>query len=492
SAGTLALRSIETLQNAAGETLTGADLFDLGLDSQLDFQDFEPGHFAPEQLVSDSYNYQIQEQVRDTYAASGAIDWRASDTTLFTLSGRYNRTEIGGGEWDLGFDQDQTGFDLVGDTLVGTFADLEIDYNAQLEDSVDTMASALLRGVTETDKLLLKYQVSYSKAKTANPQTDLVFDTDTEFDDADDNLDYMPYSFVNTYLPVPNTSVLNNPQFAAALADLPSTLMIDPFGLRIFQIDITNERYQARLDATYKVDAELTGGVLNSVTVGGKFERSDVYNFFDYYSQSTAGLNMDGTYSSDGGDAPGSFLYEFTGLDLGMIDLDPIKSPLAPLGITAIPKFGSAAFARFGSTFRESFLASGDPSVFELFFDGREDVYAAYAQVDFESGPFQLIAGARLEHYEGTFTAPLNLQGQVTLTADGEDDRGLELTTPGAQLDAVTTTAGNTTVMPRLAASYDITDNLRMRFGAGYSIARPSYNQLGNATTVNIAFTAED
>src|SRR5690606_21151764 len=109
-----------------------------------------------------------------------------------------------------------------------------------------------------------------------------------------------------------------------------------------------------------------------------------------------------------------------------------------------------------------------------------------------ESGPFQLVAGARLEHYEGTFTAPLNLQGQVTLTADGEDDRGLELTTPGAQLDAVTTTAGNTTVMPRLAARYDITDNPRMRFGAGYSIARPSYNQLGNATTVNIAFTAED
>src|SRR5690606_29983664 len=169
--------------------------------------------------------YQIQEQVRDTYAASGAIDWRASDTTLITLSGRYNRTEIGGGEWDLGFDQDELDFDLVGSTLVARFGDLELDYNAQLEDSVDTMANVFLRGVTDTDRLLLKYQVSYSKAKTSNPQTDLVFDTDTEFDDVDDNLDYMPYSFANTYFPVPNTGILDNPQFAAALADIPSTLM---------------------------------------------------------------------------------------------------------------------------------------------------------------------------------------------------------------------------------------------------------------------------
>ena len=491
-AGSILLRSIDALQNAAGETLTGADLAALGLVDQADYQDFDVGHFGPDQLITDSYNYQIQEQVRDTYAASGAIDWRPSDTTLITLSGRYNRTEIGGGEWDLGFDQDDTGFDLVGDTLVATFGDLELDYNAQLEDSLDTMASAFLRGVTETDKLLLKYQVSYSKAKTSNPQTDLVFDTDTEFDDAADNLDYMPYSFANTYFPVPNTSVLNNPQFAAALAGIPSTLLLDPFGLRIFQIDIANERYQARFDATYKADAELAGGVLNSVAVGGKFERSEVSNFFDYYSQSTAGLNMDGTYSSDGGDAPGSFLSEFTGLGLGTIDLDPIKSPLTPLGITAIPKFDTSAFARFGSTFRESFLASGDPSVFELFFDGREDVYAGYAQVDIESDRFKLIAGARVERYEGKFTAPLNLQGQVTLTAEGQDDRGLQLTTPGAQLDAVTTHASNTEVLPRIAASYDLTDKLRMRFGAGYSIARPSYNQLGNATTVNISLTAED
>src|SRR5690606_9200298 len=122
----------------------------LGLVDQADYQDFDIGHFTPDQLITDSYNYQIQEQVRDTYAASGAIDWRASDTTLITLSGRYNRTEIGGGEWDLGFDQDDTGFDLVGNTLVGTFGDLDLDYNAQLEDSLDTMASAFLRGVTET------------------------------------------------------------------------------------------------------------------------------------------------------------------------------------------------------------------------------------------------------------------------------------------------------------------------------------------------------
>src|SRR5690606_791780 len=154
------------------------DLWDLGIRNQNAFYDIDPGFFSPDQIIFESYNYQIQEQVRDTYALSGAVDWRASDTTLFTLSGRYNRTETGGGEWDLGFDQDNLNYQLVGDRLVGQFGDLELDYNAQLEDSVDTMATVFLRGVTDTDKLSLRYQVSYSKSKTSNPQTDLVFDTD--------------------------------------------------------------------------------------------------------------------------------------------------------------------------------------------------------------------------------------------------------------------------------------------------------------------------
>lgn len=491
-AGSAYLPFVDSFENAAGETLSGADLWDLGVRDQNAFYDIDPGFFTPDQLIFESYNYQIQEQVRDTYAVSGSIDWRASDTTLFTLSGRYNRTKIGGGEWDLGFDQDNANFELVGDRLVGRFNDLELDYNAQLEDSVDTMATVFLRGVTETDKLLLKYQVSYSKSKTSNPQTDLVFDTDTEFDDADDNLDFMPYSFVSGFLPVPNTSVLDNPDFANALQNIPDNVMIDPFGLRVFQIDMANQRYMGRVDATYLTDAEVLGGVLDSITVGAKAERSDVYNFFDYYSQSTANLNLDGSYSAEGGDAPGSMLSAFTSLGIGSIGLEPIGSPLAPLGITRTPKFDTAAFKRFADRFREGFLASGDPSVFEQFFDGREDVYAGYGQFTYETGPFRLIAGARVERYEGTFSAPLSLQGEVTLDAEGEDPRGLQLTNPGVEQEVVTTTAANTEILPRLAASYDVSDSFKIRVGAGYSIARPSYNQLGRATSVDVSLVAED
>jgi len=491
-AGSAYLPFVESFENAAGEMLTGRDLWNLGVRDQNAFYDIDPGYFTPDQLVFESYNYQIQEQVRDTYAVSGSIDWRASDTTLFTLSGRYNRTEIGGGEWDLGFDQDNANFTLVGDTLVGNFNDLELDYNAQLEDSIDTMATAFLRGVTDTDKVLLKYQVSYSKSKTANPQTDLVFDTDTEYDDVADNLDYMPYGFVSDFLPVPNASILNNPAFAAALQNIPDNVMIDPFGLRVFQIDLTNERYMGRVDATYRAESEMLGGVLNSVTLGGKIERSDAYNFFDYYSQAITNLNLDGSYAPDGGDATGNMLSAFTSLGIGSIGLGPIGAPLARLGIDTIPKFDTAAFKRFADTFREGFLASGDPSVFEQFFDGREDVFAAYGQFDFEAGPFRLIAGARVEQYEGTFSAPLSLQGQITLAAEGEDSRGLQLTTPGVQQTVVTARARNTEVLPRLAASYDVSDQLKVRVGAGYSIARPSYNQLGRATTVNLSLNAED
>ncbi|GEM_PF-1266629 len=493
-AGEILLGSIDSVRDAQGNTLTGADLFALGLDDQDDFRDFEPGQFTADQVIFDSWGYQIQEQVRDTYSASGAIDWRPAEHTLLTLSGRYSRTEIDGKEWEVGFDQDDTGFDLVGNSLVATLGDLELDYNAQLEQSVDTSGHVLLKGVTDLDRFQFNYQASYSKARTSNPQTDLVFDTDTEFDDADDNLDYQPYTFVDTYFPVPNPDILNNAAFAAGLRNIPSIEMIDPFGLRLFDITIENTRYAAEGDMRFYADAEMLGGVLTEIRVGGKFERSDVYNFFNYYSFGAAGLNLDGTYNSDGGNATGTFLSGFDSLDVGTIGFSPINSPLSAIGIDTIPKFGDAAFETFGANYRDTFLASGDPFVFEQFFDGREDVTAGFAQFDYESGPFRLIAGARIERYDGTFTAPLTLQGQVTLTSEDEDvdDRGLELTEPGAPQTAVTTTSSNTEILPRMAATFDVSDSIRLRFGAGYSLARPSYSQLGNASSVNISLTAED
>lgn len=500
--GETVLGYIDSLEDAAGNTLTGAELLALGLDAQNDYKDFEPGYFSADQIIFDAHDYQVQEQIRDTYSLSGAIDWRASDTTLFTLSGRYSRTEIDGKEWQLQFDQDKRGFTLDGDRAVAIFGDLELDYQAQLEQSIDTSASILLKGVTETDKWLLKYQGSYSKSKTANPQSDLVFDSGSEYDDADDNLNYMAYNYTNTYFPVPNTSILQNPAFKAALLDpAADALVIDPFGLRIYQIDISNDRYAGKFDVTYKAEADLLGGYLNSITFGAKAERSEAVSFFDYYSFGTAGLNLDGSYSAGAGDAGGQPLSAFTTLDTGgSVSLSPIDGPLVPIGINSIITFDNDGFEQFIGNYRRSFLESGDPFVFELSFDGQEDIYAGYAQFDWESGPFRLIAGARVERYEGKFIAPLSAQGQVTLVTDGVDDvtgdpiddRGISLTTPGVTLPFVTTRAGNTEFLPRMAASFDVTDRFKVRLGAGYSLARPSYNQLGAATRLNISVEAEE
>src|SRR5690606_41707710 len=95
---------------------------------------------------------------------------------------------------------------------------------------------------------------------------------------------------------------------------------------------------------------------------------------------------------------------------------------------------------------------------------GQEDVYAGYGQFEFEAGPFRLIAGARVERYEATFSAPLTLQGQVTLEgAEGEEGRALQLTTPGAPQEVVEAKASNTEILPRLAASEDVNDQLKGR-----------------------------
>lgn len=488
------LAHIDGLTDAGGRFVTAAELFGMGLVNQASYRSFAAGFFSPEQLVFEAHSYQLLEQMRDTVSLSGALDWRPADHTLITLSGRYGLTRIYGVEWELGFDEDAGSFILQNDRLTATFTDLELDYNAQLEDSEDFNATFLLKGRTDIGRWTIGWQASYAGAQSVNPQTDIEFSSNNRFDRGrTPPLTFQPFTFTNRFLPVPNIAVVNDAGFAAGAANLLDNT--ENVGFRQYEMTQRNDRYAFRSDIVYHAQLGMLGGELENVALGGKFELSDRYAFFDYYQSAATRLNIDGSFSGTAlGNALGKPLRDFAAvLNIGETGFAPIGNMLAPIGMNNIPKFEAQAWRAFAQRFQDSFRAADYPLFSRDFFDGREEIFAGYAQFTFSTGPLQLIGGARVEHYRGTFSTPLSFIGELKLVSNGGGGiRQLDLGRPGATLGTVETHAQNFEILPRLSAIYEVTQDFKIRLGAGLSLARPTYSQLGRASAVNLTFDAQD
>lgn len=253
--------------------------------------------------------------------------------------------------------------------------------------------------------------------------------------------------------------------------------------------DRINDRYAAKLDAEYRLDWEAFGGVFNTVALGAKFERSDIREDDVELTDDSDDLNIDGTFNADGdGTADGTLLSDFPGLFGGFESLSPIDSPLDPVGVPGIPVLNDTALRNLVSTFHDSFLAADGEPGFVTFFDAREEVYAGYFQTDFEIGKFKLVGGLRVEHYEGEFAAPLEFEADL-ITVNGADTEVIDLS-PNTVLDTITASTSNTEVLPRFNALYRTNDQFQIRAGFGYSIARPTFSQLGRATEIDIRLEA--
>jgi len=486
------LAYIDGIPDASGRTIPARELFDLGLVSQANYRSFPSGFFSPAQLFFEDHSYQLQEQMRDTLSLSGTIDWRPAEHTLLTLSGRYSRTRIHGNEWEIAFDEDVGAFALQGDRLVATMTDLELDFNAQLEDSVDSNAILQLRGRTDTGPWTIDWQASYATAQSINPQTDIEFSSNNRFDRGrTPPLTYQPFSFKHAFMPVPNLAIMRDAGFAAGAANLLDNT--ENVGFRQYEMTQRNDRYAFKADIVYRPQIRLLGGTLDSIAIGGKFERSDRYTFFDYYQSAATRLNVDGSFSgSSPGNALGTPLRAFAPLlNIGEADLAQIGHPLAPLGVRTIPRFGEREWRDWAQRALDSFLAADAPYYSRDFFDGQEDIFAGYLQATFEADRLTVIGGVRFEQYRGAFATPLSFIGQLQLISS-ESVRLLDLGQPGVALDVVRTHARNREVLPRVTARYQVADNFQVRFGAGISLARPTYSQLGRASTVNIAMDIEN
>lgn len=480
--------ALPEIRDADGNVVAPSEILALGLeDAGSAFDNVFEGLIPDTAITFEEQSYQLQQQVRDTLTISGAIDWRPVESTLLTLGGRLSRRETDATEFSITFDDDDRDFQLIDGQLVTEFGDPEIDVEAQLEDQFDLNANAFLKGVTELDRLTLEYQLSYARAVDRSPQTDIEFNSGSLLDE--DSVNFQRYSFVNTYFPIPNLSVLDDADFVGAIADIPGTQEFSGFESDLIN-QRENDRYAARVDAEYELGLEAFGGVFNTVRVGGKFERSDIREDFVELTDDAGDLNIDGTFNADGdGTAEDALLSAFPDLFGGFESLAPIDSPLDPIGLGGIPTLNEGAMRALVGRFQDSFLAAGADPGQVTFFDAREDVFAGYFQTEFEIGKLKLVGGVRVERYDGEFASPLELDADL-VTVNGGVTEVIDLG-PGATLETIETSSGNTEILPRFNALYRVNDEFQVRAGFGYSIARPTFEQLGTATEIDIFLQAD-
>lgn len=477
------------LRDAAGNVLAVDDIIDnLGgaFDQPGDsYDNVQAGLFSANDVTFEDYLYELSNQTREAISVSGAADWQVTDSTRLTLGGFFSQQDTEATEYTFGFDLDEDEFVNINGVATTVFDDTEVDVRGAIEDEEDFNGNLYLKGTTELDRLELKYQVSYARATRDRPFYRLGFDTGSALPNDGDITTFFPWTYRDTYFGVPNAAALQIPSIAAAFSDFEGTQIGDEWSYEPIDSQ-ENDRYAFKFDADYELGTSFVGGTITSVQVGAKLERSEVeLSFLDITGGDIELLNLDGTYNEDGdGTAEDAFLGAFTGLYRGLDvqALENINSPLNSVGIRGIPTFNESALRGLIQSFGQSYAASGSTDIdAENFYDIQEDVASVYAQAEFEWDRLTVIAGVRVEDYQGTFVSPVDLGAELVF--ENDDDREIDLLASN-DLEQVSVENDNTEVLPRLVATYKLNDQIQFRGGFGYSIARPTYRQLADETEI--------
>ena len=187
---------LPVVRDASGQVLSvDAIIDDLGgaFDQPGDsYDNVQEGFFTADDVTFEDYIYELSNQTRDTLSLSGAIDWQVSDSTRLTLGGFLSDQSSEATEAVFAFDQDEDEFLNVNGVATTVFDDTEVDLRSRLENKDETNGNIYLRGVTELDRLTLKYQGRYAKASESNPFFELGFDTGGALPSGSDDPTFVP------------------------------------------------------------------------------------------------------------------------------------------------------------------------------------------------------------------------------------------------------------------------------------------------------------
>ncbi|UTW44443.1 TonB-dependent receptor [bacterium SCSIO 12696] len=467
------------------QTFTAADGSTVVLDDADTIEDaleLVPTDFIDiENFTTEQVDYEAADIERDNINVSGSFQWNVTDTTTLTLGGRYSETESDEIISNIEFDVDNDDFDTVDGVVRRTFDDPEITFEGQIEDEFESQSSIFLRGETVLEKWTFNYIAGSSRAFRENPILSIDFTND--FDDvpggtndnavafAPFNLDASPF-----VAPVPGAQDV----FTRAL---------DPFCLdddgeacgeindfdEELQDSEENKRFSLKFDAERSFDDD---GVLQSIKFGVQYERSEFTDLVITLSNTDDLLSETGEYLGTVDTFPDN---NAVAGDLGVFTRDirtfgPIDNPFANIGFNGIPVFDGDGLRNIRNNFRNGFFASGDdPQNVELT-EAVEKFYSAYVQAKLKFGDWDIVGGFRMEQYQADLSAPADFTAGVFFEETPGNGDSVNLTPP--DLEQNLTDTDNFEFLPRIAATYNIADNLLFRASYTTSIARPTFDLL--------------
>ncbi|MFL0355647.1 TonB-dependent receptor [Erythrobacter sp. GH1-10] len=456
------------------------------------------GFLDPNDFTNEQINFEDNLIERDNYSLAGTVQWQASDTTIFTLGGRWTRDDTTQTTSNVEFDADNGDIepDGMGGFLPSEFPDPEITFEGQIEDSKEIQERYFFRGETTTGNWTFDYVAGYSRAFEDEPILSIDFTND--FDDVpggrnDNAVTFVPLDFSNPPFAAPLPKDLG--VFQRALDPFCRDDDGDPCGeINDFDESIIdsreNKRWVARFDTTYEFDG---GSAIEYIKAGVQYERSEYEQFEFDISDVDDQLGPNGEYLGD--DREVSLPDNNTAMgELGLIDgslstYDRIGNPFSDIGLNGVVLFDPTRLREIRQTFRDGFFASGlDPRSTTLL-TAEEDFYTGYAQAKLRFGDLSIVGGARIEQYEANFSAPQTFDARVFFdTGNGGDV--VELATPGGVQNVTET--DNFEVLPRIAFNYDLTPEIKLRASYTTSIARPTFDLLAAEVDGNFSIELAD
>lgn len=451
------------------------------------------GFLDPDDFTNEQINFEDNLIKRDNYNVSGSVQWQATDTTTFTLGGRWTRDETTQTTSNVEFDADNGDIapDGMGGFLPSTFPDPEITFEGQIEDSVEIRERYFVRGFTETGNWTFDYTAGYSRAFEDEPILSIDFTHELEdvtafnenSDVLEDALSFVPLDFSNTPFAAPNPKALA--VFRRALDPFCIADDGDPCGEindfdEALQDSRENERYSLRLDTTYSFDGD---GPFEYIKFGGLFEQSDFETIFIDISDRDDSLGPNGEFlgvdrsGEFGGRLPdnNAILGEFGLVDGSLSTYDRIGNPFSDIGLDGVVLFDPAELRRLRATFRDGFFASGSNFEDVVTVTADERFYAGYAQAKLQFGRLNIVGGARIEQYDGEFSAPQTFDADIAFDLGAGNDN-VELSAPSSQQNVTETS--NFEVLPRIAFNYELNDDMLVRFSYTTAISRPTFDLL--------------
>lgn len=479
-----------TLNDLFGDPVT------LGEDDGLELV---PTNFIPiTNFTSEQINYTADDIDREEFTLSGNIEWEITPNTTFLFGGRHEEKADDQDTNTIEFDVDNS---FLGG--INTFRDPELNFRAAVEDDEEIESRLSFRSETRLDHWDIDVSAGWSRSFRDRPIREINFEQELEEVPSSPGtglsderaITFAPFdlSIGNGLFPGPVP--LNQQVFLEAL---------DPFCVDggsscgeiadlNYELEDSREniRYSARFDITR--DFSDAGGPLQNIKFGGQWEESE---FTD--------RDIDISFVDDTFGSNGEFLGTDAGNELGdsnvqitdipglitdqIVSFDPIGNPFRASGFEGIPKFDHDVLRRVYSDYQAGFFAAGvEPRESDIT-EATETFYSAYAQSKWTFGKLDVIGGVRIEQYDADFEGSLLFNADVEFgDADLGTDDEVNLVAP--QSSRVITSTDNFEVLPRIAATYNATDNLKIRGSYTTSISRPTFDLL--AGRIDGAFAVE-